>query len=441
VAHASLLFGSAKAMGLEGRGMLQCNSDMYLGRVRNSSSKGITVDDTTLRFCAGRIPDLWPNSVSQIQTLRMFRAWAPHWGDDQREEAWDNLVSYASQNGVRFLMAAPVTCDKDADAQDWEWTKALMKRLGPKHVMGLAVGNELELLASSSPITCVQDIWDHGRLWDVFQRRVADIDEMGFSEVPITTVFTAQILYDGYPFTNIPGRVLANDFFANTTKKYGRRYTFTFNVYPYFDPSLKLDPESKHECGYAISKAACWGPHCLGVEAMKLARKRIEAFTKNSDDRMWIGEVGWSSPAAITLRPDMQACNDFSSVRTLAEFYQGFLKWDLEFQDMKGPDHIFYFTMRNALNFGVEESFGLIRNCEIDECKIKSENFTEFEALPPPIEARWLQLGFGVIAGSVAVMTALVALYVCASRGGPPPVRKPQKAATDSSGEDEEGVE
>merc|ERR1719193_1737459 len=89
-------------------GMLQCNSDIYVGKVQNSSAKGITLDDTTLRYCADRIPELWPNSASSIKTMRMFRSWSPDWEEENR---------------VKVLVAAPVTCFPKEDEQDWRWTK------------------------------------------------------------------------------------------------------------------------------------------------------------------------------------------------------------------------------------------------------------------------------------------------------------------------------
>ena len=37
----------------------------------------------------------------------------------------------------------------------------------------------------------------------------------------------------------------------------------------------------------------------------------------------------------------------------------------------KGPDHVFYFTARDSGNFGVEEHFGLISDCDTKKCKLQ----------------------------------------------------------------------
>ena len=39
-----------------------------------------------------------------------------------------------------------VTCDEADDDRDWRLVLELLQKLGRKHVMGIAVGNELELL-------------------------------------------------------------------------------------------------------------------------------------------------------------------------------------------------------------------------------------------------------------------------------------------------------
>lgn len=36
-------------------------------------------------------------------------------------------------------------------------------------------------------------------------------------------------------------------------------------------------------------------------------------------------------------------------------YYKNFLAWDLNIGEELGPDHVFYFTLRDAVNFGVGE--------------------------------------------------------------------------------------
>merc|ERR1740121_630057 len=237
----------------------------------------------------------------------MFRAWNAGWNKHQRKHAWQNFARMVVQNGMKVLMATHITCDHEDDEKSWEWTKEFMMQLGTESVMGFAIGNELELLYTqeNAPQNCIRQLWDGGGLWRTFQKRVKDIDEMGFSHVPVTSVFTGGILYTGYPFVNIKGQALVGDFLANVTNKYGKRYAFTFNIYPYFDDGLRLDPGSNHTCTLAMKKALCWTKGCLAHEAMLRARRRMKALTNREDDLFWIGEIGWSAPHTDSLFTEM----------------------------------------------------------------------------------------------------------------------------------------
>jgi len=283
--------------------------------------------------------------------------------------------------------------------------------LGPSHVMGFAVGNELELLYTHGYEDCVDEIWDQGRLWQQFAARVQEIDEMGFNAVPVTSVFTASVLYGGnshQPFMNVPGRALVNDFLVNATRRYGARYVFTFNIYPYFDPTLKVDPP-RHTCESALEIATCFGhSHCLMSKAVVLARQRMQQLTRRSYDRFWIGEIGWSSPMTTTLDTAMASCPNFSSLDALHRFYKGFLEWDLTVHGVRDPDHVFYFTLRDAMNFGYQEHFGLLKTCQSVECKIKSNLYRA----PPVLRGanlRWLKwsyAGLGLVLMVVGLSSA-----------------------------------
>lgn len=412
--------------------MLQCVTGTYIHGARMMEKKGITLDDTTLQYCPGKIPELWPSTVSPITSVRLFRSWAPSWPGLGRNYAWQSLVNYAKQNGVKMLVATPVTCSERNDDQDWAQTKQLLQMLGPKHVMGFAVGNELELLYQNvrdpADADCARHIWDGGRFWRQFVQRVRELDDLGFGHVPITSVFTAGILYQQFPFTNVPGQALVNDFLVNATGAYGSRYTFTFNIYPYFDPNLKLDPDTTDSCNDSMRKALCWGNGCLATDAMVAARTRMAALTGHQDDRFWIGEIGWSSPIGENLHSDMQRCPNFSSTEAFTAFYEGFLHWDMKLTSVLPPDHVFFFTLRDALNFGVQEHFGLLTTCETPECKIYSGKPQHKE-----IDLSWLRWAFVAIAGIVAMMTICTAVVVHAGSR----VSAGMKAVdSDSSGSD-----
>lgn len=361
--------------------MLQCASDVFFKEVRALEKKGFTIDDTTLQYCPSLIPELWPNSKAPAASLRLFRSWNDGWAKNQRLVTWSLFKQVVENNGIKVLMATPVTCDKKDDEQNWQWTKEFMQLIGPDNIMGFAIGNELELLFQEAPENCVNELWDKQRLWKVFQKRVAEIDAMGFGHIPVTTVFTAKVLYTGYPFSNTED-ARVKDFLANATSKYGRRYAFTFNIYPYLDPELQMDPGGNGTCNQAMNHVLCWNrPDCAAPNTMRRARRRMEALTGRPDYTFWIGEIGWSSPVADTLSTAMRQCKAFSSVEALSTFYGGFLRWDLSLGSEAGkvvrpPDHVFYFTLRDAMNFGQQEHFGLLTTCEDPDCKVISANWT-----------------------------------------------------------------
>ncbi|CAJ1437626.1 unnamed protein product [Effrenium voratum] len=397
-----------------GNTMLGCCSASRRLASETMSRKGLTVDDTTLQYCAGRIPQTWPNFQAPLGSLRIFQAWNTAWPEEGREASWKGLAGFARANGVKILVGTPVTCEPAQDEKTWGWTKEFLRLLDPSHVMGLAIGNELELLYDHADQSCIKELWEGKRLWKIFQQRVAEFDEMGFKEIPVTSVFTAAIL-SGNPFTDVPGQALVNTFLRQALWKYKRRYAFTFNVYPYFDPNLHMNAGSSSDCSEAMARAVCWeGPQCLANAIMVAARHKMQQLTGRSEDLFWIGEIGWSSPRAQALHTDMRSCGAFSSLSTFEKFYSGFLKWDLTLPGgVRGPDHVFYFTLRDALNFGVQEFFGLLLSCESLGCKIATGDFrAETCALPTPKEFTWRSWAFVGLGLMAALAIALTCLYV-----------------------------
>jgi hypothetical protein len=359
-----------------GHALYRCASDIGLGVVRRSNQKGLAVDDVTLQWCSGKLPELWPNTQERVSTLRLFKAWDPQWDESRCISSWQQIVNFTVANDARVLVSTQVTCNETEDARAWSWTKRLLKMLGPKNIMGLAIGNELELLftkAASIPPWCVSKVWEGQYFWKSFVRFVDEIDAMGFQEIPVTSAFGGLALA-GNPFFEAPGKALVNTFLRQAHQKYGRRFVFMWNIYPYFDQRMHLDAGTSDRCVYSLGNATCMYPDCNVPKMAMLYRQKMQQLTGKPDDIMWIGETGWSAPKTGSLTTDMKNCPAWSTQQALQRFYQSFLYWDLNIGPYARPvDHVFYFTVRDSSTFGVGEHFGLIKSCEDQYCKIRSD--------------------------------------------------------------------
>jgi len=349
-----------------------------MGSVTRASAKGLALDDTTFKECSNGIPAFFPNTYAAVKSLRLFKAWDPEWPAEGRVAAWQNLVSFVKANGIKVLLGTEITCNKSLDAQSWAWAKGLLKMLGPSHVMGLGIGNELELLYTLgnrrkvAPVTpqCIDELWRGGRLWKQFQSIAGEFDALGFSGVPLTSVLGGYALA-GSPFVDTP-KSQVNTFLKQVLGVYSHRFVFTFNFYPYFDTNMKLDSGGR-TCHGALAGATSWAGHGFVPSILRAARARVQMLAPGS--KVWLGETGWSSPYAPSLQSQMRNCADWSSKATLEKFYAGFLKWD-----MAGADHVFYFTMRDSEVFGVREYFGLLTTCSSDACKLQAGSALEVNA-------------------------------------------------------------
>lgn len=387
-----------------------CDTDVHYGATLSMARKGLALDDDTFQHCASKIPWLWPNTKSQVSSIRLFKAWSPQWPTQVRRAAWESLVSFVEANNATVLLGTQITCDPEADDQDWEWTKELLNMFSPRHVMGVAIGNEIDLLHTKAKVEksvtseCIEGLWDGGRFWSTFENRVTELDTMGFRHVPVTTVLTGASLAD-FPFIDTP-QARVSSFLRNTSETYGHRFAYTLNFYPYFDGSFKLDEGTKQNCSVALSTAACFGGSCQVPQSANLTRQRIRNITGDSRSPFWMGETGWSSPMANSLNTAMTSCPEWSSDHVFRRFYQGFLEWEFDEGDELAPDHVFYFDIRDSSQFGVTESFGLVENCSTAVCKIRSPNFThpgDFKAKKR--ELPWLALAWAVF--GVCLLTAL----------------------------------
>eukprot|EP00913_Durusdinium_trenchii_P010104 g9477.t1 len=66
------------------------------------------------------------------------------------------------------------------DDRDWRLVKQLVQVLGRQHVMGIAVGNELELLQFKENVSteCIQRMWKGGYFLRKLSERAADLDHL-----------------------------------------------------------------------------------------------------------------------------------------------------------------------------------------------------------------------------------------------------------------------
>merc|ERR1711908_116776 len=109
--------------------------------ISHITSKGLAIDDTTFHWCPGLAPSRWPNTNEKVTSIRLFKAWQSDWDDSLRLKAWSALA-----NSVDVLMGTQITCNETDDDRDWELVKQLLKLITPARTMGVAIGNEMELL-------------------------------------------------------------------------------------------------------------------------------------------------------------------------------------------------------------------------------------------------------------------------------------------------------
>jgi len=356
-----------------------CESPFSIDGAVAVQQKGLAVDDSTFRSCPGKIPAEWPNAEAKVASIRLFKAWDSSWPADSREDTWRAVVDFAESNGAKVLLGTQITCSEADDDADWANVLQLLKMLGPDHVMGVAIGNELELLQFKdkkiAPASCIKDIWEGGYLLRKFDEHVRDLDRLGgFGSVPLTSAFGGAIMA-AQPFWNTPtARVL--DFFQKVIGKYGSRWVYSLNIYPYFDPSNQMDPGSTDSCSQALGRSQCWNdPNaCLFPGIVKSMRDRMKAVS-STNNVLWITETGWSSPMSDTLKDKpTHSCKAFSDQDSFQKYYAGFLRWDMQIQGSQGPDHVFYFTIRDSTNFGSKEFFGLVPDCAAAQCKLQKPN-------------------------------------------------------------------
>lgn len=368
-----------------------CHSNLTLGPVNSTLKKGLCLDDTTFSSCAGEIPALWPNTQDRVTSLRLFAPWKASWPEDAREDAWNSLKEYVDANDAKILLGCEITCNLTDDAIVWNWTKQLITKLGSHRIMGLAIGNEMDLLwmktGNYKPSSeCLARLWsqtDPNSMVQTFLSRIDELDKSvpGFKEVPVTTVWSTYC-YAAEPFIDNPQQVTCKSFFQKAIEQFGTRFVFSFNIYPYFDPSNHIDAGTTDKCKESLSgklcfnDASCFTNRIATTGRLKM-RSLVSSMDRNKSEKykLWVGESGWSYPMSSTTQAQMKACPQWGSKETFLTNYNGWLSWDLKLSPdptIEHADHVFFFTMRDSLNFGEQEHFGLVAKCGDTECKLQS---------------------------------------------------------------------
>jgi len=347
--------------------------------------KGIVIDDTTYIDCPEQLLGAWPNTREKVKLIRTNAPWRSFW-PSKRKESMAALVKFVKDNNAQVLVGQDATCDEKSDDVQWELNMQFMKQLGAEHILGVAIGNEMDILYQHPDWwrkdfpNCMVDMWDRQHYWKAFQRRVSEMDEALSKQVLVTSVWTAGFSYSGTglnpPFTEVPGQALVRSFVQNAAKKYGKRWVWTFNPYPIWAAGLQPDKGHPDQCNTAIEATKGQMAH----DMIAFTRRAIKWATKNDDDLLWAGEYGWSTPASDGMDRPIFHCKNFTSLQTFKGYYEHFLQWDLnlnqatkpEDRQLRGLDRAFYFAMRDASNGGAHEHFGLVKKCGDTKCKIVS---------------------------------------------------------------------
>jgi hypothetical protein len=392
--------------------------------VTANSQKGIALDDTTFQNCANQVPRYWPGTKENVLTIRLFKVWGmtqPLKFKGDMMKAWKGLKGFAKNNNAKFLLGVSVTCNKQEDEAEWRAGREFIRYVGPEHIMGLAVGNEIDLQVGGG--WCKGNLWNKGEYTKILHKRVKEFwaVDPSLKELPITAVLSMNSLNKGYSITK---------FLKDAQKTYGSQFVFSINIYAQFSSGLaqagcdgSIDVGSK----FTMDRPAGFMPSNVAFIKNKLKSMGL------ADMKIWVGELGWSTHSYCRLCS--KACHDKGAQK---KFYSHFLKWDLSASeggscgepskeclgtikwfrddgihnhpdwfpglsvdtadrdlqiffgkkpdgekggcslpcDVEGAqdagikaDHAFYFTLRDSSVFGQREEFGIIEKCGSNKCK------------------------------------------------------------------------
>jgi len=315
--------------------------------------KGFCVDDTTFTDCPEEFFGLWPHATERVKSYRLFAAWKPDWKGD-RVEAWKELKVFLDRTNSTVLLGAEIQSGNDCDEQ-FQWALELLKLLGRERVVAFAFGNEIDYHGADSI-----------GYWEMVLRYSKEIDDAGFEEMPLTTVFSQQILAK-----------MRSGFYADLCKKmadtFKKRWVWSYNTYSIWDSSVR--PHSGGDCDKMVEVST--GIKYI-MDTTKVFRDQVTAIMGHEDYELWITETGWSSPV---VRPEHNYiegfCPKFGSEDSLYNLYKNVAEWDLSLgDDKKGVDRVYYFAMRDHY-FEGEEAFGMVKRCGDTACKVAGGKASE----------------------------------------------------------------
>lgn len=361
--------------------------------VKLPERKGLTVDDTTWDTCPGSIPMTWPATSGgvgdKVVNVRLFDPFhnGKHPTFGEYPDDMHALKRFLVHNSAKALLGTMISCNQSADDEHWKRTVEVLGILGPEHVSAIALGNELDLYH-------YHDIhgWcpkQPGGLWGYLKKnmeqRLHELEHVHggvFANVSIGTILAGTVLDCGDPQCS-PGNMTLIPGFKDVLKWLVtvvpiERLILGINFYPYFQPCPPLDgkDEEAMTCERWTHLATCTDDVlCVTRQTLLAGRYALKEAIgdRGLNTRLWIGEFGWSAARAGTLNTD--ACNQYSNKKAgqpraicpgwssqdnYANTYKGFLEWDLSIAPgVAGVEHAFWFTIRDSVNYGEGEYFGV----------------------------------------------------------------------------------
>lgn len=256
-------------------GIYECESKSTFGSVVNNEQKGIALDDTTFQNCAHQLPRYWPGAKENVLTVRLFKVWgmtAPIKFKGNMMKAWKGLKGFAKNNNAKFLLGVSVTCNKQEDEAEWKAGRDFIRYVGAEHIMGIAVGNEIDLQVGGG--WCKSNLWNRGEYTKILHKRVKEFHRVdpALKNLPITAVLSMNSLNKGKSVER---------FLQDAWETYGSQFVFSINIYPQFSGGL--------------AKAGCDGSVNVGS---KFSMKRPAgfmpsnvAYIKTQLEKMKLGQM------------------------------------------------------------------------------------------------------------------------------------------------------